>query len=97
MSVKTAREYAFRFGRSEDAPETPGSVGQFGVGMKRAFFKVGKYFKLKSHTKNNHFILETDVNKWEKEGWKFHFKEYDEQIKKSNKLYWDNNICGVFE
>lgn len=82
MSVKTAREYAFRFGRSEDAPETPGSVGQFGVGMKRAFFKIGKYFKVESSTKNNHFILEADVDKWEKEeGWKFHFKEYDEQIK----------------
>ncbi|MCC6501029.1 MAG: ATP-binding protein [Anaerolineales bacterium] len=82
MSVATAREYAFRFGRADDAPETPGSVGQFGVGMKRAFFKLGKFFSVESKTKNNSFVVEVDVDEWEKtEEWVFHFKEFDEKTK----------------
>lgn len=82
MSVATAREYAFRFGRAYDAPETPGSVGQFGVGMKRAFFKLGKFFSVESKTKNTSFVVEVDVEKWEKiNEWIFHFKNFDEKTK----------------
>ena len=40
IPVDIARNYAFRFGRPKDAPAVPGSVGQFGVGMKRTFFKL---------------------------------------------------------
>jgi hypothetical protein len=36
-------EYAFRMGRSSDRPEdAPGTVGVYGIGMKRAIFKMGK-------------------------------------------------------
>ena len=81
ISVETAREYAFRFGRADDAPETPGSVGQFGVGMKRAFFKLGKFFSVESKTKSTSFIVEVNVDEWEKvKEWVFHFKEFDEKI-----------------
>src|SRR5205085_12573494 len=34
-----AKNYAFRFGRPPGTPRTPNSIGQFGVGMKRALFK----------------------------------------------------------
>src|ERR1700721_1934299 len=37
IPVDVARSYAFRFGRPKNAPPTHGSVGQFGVGMKRTF------------------------------------------------------------
>lgn len=84
MSIQTAREYAFRFGRADDAPETPGSVGQFGVGMKRAFFKMGKKFIVESKTKNSSFVVNVDVNQWEEEDkWVFHFKNFSENIKNS--------------
>ena len=84
MLILTAREYAFRFGRSDDAPETPGSVGQFGVGMKRAFFKMGKKFIVESKTKNSSFVVDVDVDKWEKEDkWVFRFKDFSENIKNS--------------
>src|SRR5205823_5370559 len=36
MSAETAQRYAFRFGRAHGAPLIRHSVGQFGVGMKRA-------------------------------------------------------------
>jgi len=42
ISPEIAREYAFRFGRPKEAHNTPHSIGQFGVGMKRALFKMGK-------------------------------------------------------
>ena len=46
FSLEVAQKYAFRFGRPDEAPESTGSVGRFGIGMKRALFKMGKIFKL---------------------------------------------------
>lgn len=67
MSVEIAREYAFRFGRPSDMPsrlQTSHSVGQFGVGMKRAIFKLGRAFTVESTTNNSHFIVNEDVDAW---------------------------------
>ena len=47
---KLARDYAFRFGRPAGTPASPGSIGQFGVGMKRALFKFGRHFVSRSAT-----------------------------------------------
>lgn len=83
MSVEVAREYAFRFGRPADMPQrlnTPHSVGQFGVGMKRAIFKLGRVFSVESRTKNSHFIVKENVDNWKtrkdakgNELWNFRF------------------------
>jgi hypothetical protein len=59
-----AQKYAFRFGRPDDAPETSGSVGRFGIGMKRALFKMGKNFIIESKTENEHFSISVDVDNW---------------------------------
>jgi hypothetical protein len=81
ISVNVAREYAFRFGRPKEADSIPGSVGQFGVGMKRAFFKLGRKFRVESRTKNAHFVIEEDVDDWKKNpDWHFHFKKLDENL-----------------
>ncbi|MDO9633741.1 MAG: ATP-binding protein [Paludibacter sp.] len=64
FTVETAQKYAFRFGRPDDAPETSGSVGRFGIGMKRALFKMGKNFIIESKTKNEHFNVNVDVEQW---------------------------------
>ena len=42
-----AQNYAFRFGRPSKTPQIDYSVGQFGIGMKRALFKMGKHFEIK--------------------------------------------------
>lgn len=83
MSVDLARNYAFRFGRPDGMKKLPHSVGQFGVGMKRALFKLGSNFKVESLTKNSRFVVEEDVKKWkeDKETWHFNFKELEEDIK----------------
>lgn len=64
IPVEIARNYAFRFGRPSGAPPTPHSVGQFGVGMKRTFFKLGSKIKIDSTTDNSRFTMNIDVEDW---------------------------------
>ena len=77
IGIEIARHYAFRFGRAKGMPATPGSVGQFGVGMKRALFKFGHRFEVVSETTHDRFVLRVDVDRWEEgEGpWRFVFDE----------------------
>lgn len=72
-----ARDYAFRFGRPHGAPSVKHSVGQFGVGMKRAIFKMGKYFRVESTTHSTRFVIEQDVLQWAKDPkWEYEFSEF---------------------
>jgi DNA topoisomerase VI subunit B len=82
ISVETARRYAFRFGRASGAPSVKHSVGQFGVGMKRAIFKMGRKFRIESTTTTSYFVVEVDVDAWAKNPkWEFEFTELDEKSK----------------
>jgi hypothetical protein len=59
-----AHEYAFRIGRAADRPVDPlGSVGAYGVGMKRAIFKMGSRCLIT--TRNGADAYEVEVP----EGW----------------------------
>ncbi|AEM49542.1 ATP-binding protein [Stenotrophomonas maltophilia] len=85
FSVDTAVNYAFRFGRAKGAPSVSGSIGQFGVGMKRALFKMGKKFEVKSISQDSHFSLEVDLDEWTalldengREKWEFEFADVGE-------------------
>ncbi len=82
ISIETARDYAFRFGRPKEMASTPGSIGKFGVGMKRSFFKLGNRFKVESTTKKSKFIIDHDVKKWleDSDNWHFEFKEKDTNV-----------------
>ncbi|GAB6272398.1 MAG: ATP-binding protein [Smithella sp.] len=87
IPVDIARNYAFRFGRPKDAPFTPGSVGQFGVGMKRTFFKLGRHFNVFSATSTSKFEMDVDVEQWKAldqtqkaDDWHFEFKTVEENI-----------------
>lgn len=84
ISVDVARDYAFRFGRPADIPLTPGSIGRFGIGMKRALFKLGKKFKVESTAARSHFILDVDVEEWQQKDepeWGFEFTSHDDALK----------------
>lgn len=68
----TAKKYAFRFGRPAGTVPTPRSIGQFGVGMKRALFKFGHHFSVQSATADEEWAVEVNVPKWEGEkSWAF--------------------------
>ncbi|WP_445279923.1 ATP-binding protein [Streptomyces sp. DSM 118148] len=83
IPLDVAREYAFRFGRPQSVKGTEGSVGQFGVGMKRALFKLGKYFTVDSRAENTHFRLSVDVEEWAQQtdpDWSFNLSHVDEDF-----------------
>lgn len=79
IPLDIARDYAFRFGRPEGMQKIPGSIGQFGVGMKRALFSFGRKYLIESATNKDWFRLEIDRDAWMKEeGWDFDLNEYGE-------------------
>ena len=81
FDVETAQNYAFRFGRPTDARSTDYSIGQFGVGMKRALFKFGRYFEVHSATKNQKWSMTVNVTDWEDSAdWVFDFDEISEDL-----------------
>lgn len=81
IDVNLARYYAFRFGRPSDMPRMARSVGQFGVGMKRALFKLGTHFKIESTTATSHFVIEEDVETWKQhDKWEFEFQQLQENM-----------------
>ena len=79
IPLNIAKEYAFCFGRSEDydkivATEMKQGVGRFGVGMKRALFKVGQVFQVESKNKADYFEIKQDIFLWlRKDEWEFEF------------------------
>jgi len=80
IPLDIAERYAFRFGRPEDFPGSPLAVGQFGVGMKRALFKLGTRFKVSSIASDSRFELPVDVDEWARDldpRWQFTFSEAD--------------------
>lgn len=82
MSIKSAKEYCFRFGRPSDEEDEKNdglkTIGVFGIGMKRALFRLGKEFYIKSVTPTEHFVIKVDVDDWIKDkssDWSFTFDE----------------------
>lgn len=91
IRVDIARKYAFRFGKPYEMERVEGSIGNFGVGMKRALFKMGSFFKVESTTETSCFVVEQDIQRWAEgpDDWDFRFKEVKEGL--SNSI--DN--CGT--
>ena len=64
IPLEIAKQYAFRFGRPSSAPNVKNSVGRFGVGMKRALFKLGRLFEVATRTEKVSYRITIDVEKW---------------------------------
>lgn len=83
MDLDVARHYAFRFGRDPSRAVNPRTIGQFGVGMKRTLFKIGRTFSVEAATATNSFLLEVNVEDWLKDSvWAFKLtrkSEHDER------------------
>jgi Histidine kinase-, DNA gyrase B-, and HSP90-like ATPase len=54
---KIAKEYAFCMGKPEEAHAKAGSIGVFGIGMKRAIFKMGRECHVHSNHKEDSFLV----------------------------------------
>lgn len=82
-----AKDYAFRFGRNPGTPGIPSSIGQFGVGMKRALFKFGRQFIVRSATTSDSWAIDVDVDDWEKDhdDWHFDWAEFGDTSETSRR------------
>lgn len=70
IALKDAIEYAFVFGRPKEVIHPVGNIGQFGIGMKRTIFKIGKMCRIDSLSFNDSFSLDFDIEKWiDEEDW----------------------------
>ena len=65
ITIHNAQNYAFHFGRQKDTPSDRGQlIGLYGIGMKRAVFKMGESIQIKSSTSEDAFTVEIDVKEW---------------------------------
>lgn len=79
IPLDIGKKYAFRFGRPKEVDPTPHSIGRFGIGMKRALFKLGKNLKVKTTSSFTKYSITVDVPEWSKddapETWNFQTDE----------------------
>lgn len=67
ISYTFAHNGVFNFGYGQDyyIENSKSGLGVYGVGLKRAIFKVGDYFRMESHTEKDGFLTEVDsLRKW---------------------------------
>jgi len=67
----TLHDYAFKMGRASDRkPDVPGGVGVYGIGMKRAIFKMGRRCLISTQNGSNSYEVDikpawvADENQW---------------------------------
>jgi hypothetical protein len=81
ISIDDAANEVFRFGKEKYKQEGKG-LGVYGIGMKRAFFKLGKEASLFSKTKNEELGVIIKVNEWlKKKDWTLEF-DYADKLDK---------------
>lgn len=64
IEENVARESAFKLGKPKSFKFGKYTIGQFGIGMKRAFFKLGEHIVVESVALNSSFKLKILVPEW---------------------------------
>jgi hypothetical protein len=65
ITLADAINHAFHFGRkSGSSNDVKGGIGLYGIGMKRALFKIGRMASVTSHSADDSFKVPIDVNTW---------------------------------
>lgn len=77
IRLSDAIDYAFHFGRKPgSSADVAGGIGLYGIGMKRAIFKIGTLAEVISETENECFKVTVDVPAWEKKtDWDFNYED----------------------
>jgi len=75
IEEQVARKYAFKLGKPKEHKLLKHSIGRFGIGMKRAFFKLGNDIHVESIAPKSRFVIDIPVNNWRKleSEWDFKF------------------------
>lgn len=66
ISAVTARDHVFKFGRSTDESHASDRLSVYGIGMKRAVFKLGNRINIISDHQSQGFELKLNVKEWAK-------------------------------
>ena len=85
ISLKAARYHVFKFGRSQDEENESDRLSVYGLGLKRAFFKLGRLVKITSDHVDGGFELDLDVLEWSKDKsprWEFDLLSRDKAMAK---------------
>ncbi len=73
VSIEDAKERVFLFG-SPTKKTLQAGLGVYGIGMKRAFFKIGRQISFASNTTSDELRIDIDVDTWKKNTlWQFPF------------------------
>lgn len=67
ISCQTAEHHVFRFGRPARTENGDDRLSVYGIGLKRAIFKIGDHIDIRSEHTAGGFDLDLDVPKWEAE------------------------------
>jgi len=64
ISAKTAAEHVFKFGRSSSESHEKDRLSVYGIGLKRALFKLGNKINIRSDHVEGGFDLKLNVQQW---------------------------------
>lgn len=64
ITFREAQDEVFNFGYSHDRAAQPGQLGVYGIGLKRAIFKIGRRIEMTSRAPQSGFQLDLDVGAW---------------------------------
>lgn len=67
ISAKTAAEHVFKFGRGDDENHEDDRLSVYGIGLKRAIFKMGNKIVMESDHVDGGFFLDLKVTDWAKD------------------------------
>ena len=86
IEEEIARNYAFKQGKPIKHKLIENSIGRFGIGMKRAFFKLGNKINVKSIAPTSRFTLNIIVDEWKlnENDWNFEFEKDSVKIQEKN-------------
>jgi hypothetical protein len=86
IPLKLATDYAFRFGRRKGGTASAGSthpLGAFGVGMKRALFKMGRMITISTTALHERYKIIINLEKWmtKDDDWDFQYQDLERNPK----------------
>lgn len=64
IDQKKAETEVFRFGTTTKSESSQGGLSVYGIGLKRAIFKLGKDINIESHTTDSGFEVTIDTDSW---------------------------------
>ena len=80
ITIKHARDFAFRMGRESNEnieEDNLYTIGTYGIGMKRAMFKMGRQCKVASQTEDEAFRVDINPDWFKNDSWSLPLQEIE--------------------